>query len=71
MSFDHEHFMRMSIEEAAKGGAEGNPAVGSVIVREGSIVAVGKNWSRPPMIPRPMPRRWPYVRRGLVKAIQT
>ena len=43
MSFDHEHFMRMAIEEATTGGAEGNPAVGSVIVRGGSIVAVGKN----------------------------
>ncbi len=43
MSVDHEHFMRLAIEEAAKGGAEGNSAVGSVIVRGGSIVAVGRN----------------------------
>jgi tRNA(Arg) A34 adenosine deaminase TadA len=34
MPANHEHFMRMAIEEAAKGGAEGNSAVGSVIVRE-------------------------------------
>ena len=43
MPADHEHFMRLAIEEAAKGGAEGNSAVGSVIVRDGNIVAVGRN----------------------------
>ncbi len=43
MPADHEQFMRMAIEEAAKGGAEGNSAVGSVIVRDGNIVAVGRN----------------------------
>ena len=43
MPLDHEQFMRMAIEEAAKGGAEGNSAVGSVIVRDGNIVAVGRN----------------------------
>ncbi len=39
MPANHEHFMRMAIEEAAKGGSEGNTAVGSVIVRDGNIVA--------------------------------
>ena len=43
MPANHEHFMRMAIEEAAKGGSEGNSAVGSVIVRDGNIVAVGRN----------------------------
>ena len=43
MPANHEHFMRIAIEEAAKGGSEGNSAVGSVIVRDGNIVAVGKN----------------------------
>ncbi len=43
MPTNHEHFMRMAIEEAAKGGAEGNSAIGSVIVRDGNIVAVGRN----------------------------
>ncbi len=43
MPTNHEHFMRMAIEEAAKGGSEGNTAVGSVIVRDGNIVAVGRN----------------------------
>ncbi len=43
MPANHEHFMRMAIEEAAKGGSEGNTAVGSVIVRDGDIVAAGRN----------------------------
>ncbi len=43
MPADHEHFMGLAIEEAAKGGAEGNSAVGSVIGRDGNIVAVGRN----------------------------
>ncbi len=43
MPQDHEKFMRFAIEEAAKGGAEGNPAVGSVITRDGAVVARGRN----------------------------
>ncbi len=43
MPTNHEDFMRRAIEEAAKGGAEGNSVVGSVIVRDGNIVAVGRN----------------------------
>ncbi len=43
MPQDHERFMRFAIEEAAKGGAEGNPAVGSVITRDGAVVAHGRN----------------------------
>ncbi len=43
MPANHEYFMRLAIEEAAKGGAEGNSAVGSVIVRGGDIVAIGRN----------------------------
>jgi tRNA(adenine34) deaminase len=43
MPEDHERFMRMALEEAARGGAEGNIAVGSVIVREGVVVARGRN----------------------------
>lgn len=31
MSTDHEHFMRVAMEEARRGGAEGNLAVGSVV----------------------------------------
>ena len=43
MPQEHERFMRMALEEAAKGGAEGNAAVGSVVVRSGSVVAGGRN----------------------------
>ncbi len=43
MAQDHEQFMRGALQEAAKGGAEGNIAVGSVIVRDGTVVAQGRN----------------------------
>jgi tRNA(adenine34) deaminase len=43
MAQDHERFMRMALEEAEKGGAEGNSAVGSVIVRDGTVIARGRN----------------------------
>ena len=43
MPQDHERFMRVALEEAAKGGAEGNVAVGSVVVRDGTLVAGGRN----------------------------
>ena len=41
MPEDHERFMRLALEEAARGGAEGNAAVGSVIVQGGSVVVAG------------------------------
>jgi tRNA(adenine34) deaminase len=43
MSGDHERFMRMALEEAARGKGEGNVAVGSIIVEGGTIVARGRN----------------------------
>ena len=43
MSLDHEGFMRMAIAEAARAGAEGNSAVGSVIVQNNAVVAKGRN----------------------------
>jgi len=43
MSAEHERWMRMAIEEAAKAGAEGNMAVGSLIVHHGQVVARGRN----------------------------
>ena len=43
MAQEHERVMRMALEEAAKGGAEGNSAVGSVVVRGQSVVARGRN----------------------------
>ena len=33
MPQDHEYFMRIALEEAARGKAEGNIAVGSIIVQ--------------------------------------
>ena len=39
----HEGFMRTALEEASKARNEGNLGVGSVIVRDGSIVARGRN----------------------------
>jgi tRNA(adenine34) deaminase len=42
-STDHEHFMRIALKEAEKAGQEGNSAVGSVIVRDGEVIAKGRN----------------------------
>ncbi len=71
MPANHEYFMRLAIEEAARGGAEGNSAVGSVIVRGSNIVGVGRNLVTSSTIPRPMLRRWPCVRLGPLKATRT
>jgi tRNA(adenine34) deaminase len=43
MSIDHERFMRIALEEAARSKAEGNSAVGSVIVHGDTVVARGRN----------------------------
>ena len=43
MAQDHEKYMRMALEEGEKGGAEGNTAVGSVVVRGDTVVALGRN----------------------------
>ena len=43
MSLNHEDYMRMAIYEAARAGAEGNSAVGSVIVQNNTVVAKGRN----------------------------
>lgn len=43
MSIDHERMMRIALEEAAQGGAEGNAAVGSIIVDGDQVVARGRN----------------------------
>jgi tRNA(adenine34) deaminase len=40
---DHERFMRMALEDAGRGKAEGNVAVGSVITQGGTVVARGRN----------------------------
>jgi guanine deaminase len=43
MSADHDKYMDIALEEGRKGAAEGNPPVGSVIVRDGEIIGVGRN----------------------------
>lgn len=43
MHEEHERFMRLALEEAVKGGAEGNVAVGSVVVHDGGVVGRGRN----------------------------
>ncbi len=40
---DHEQFMRVALEEAQNAADEGNVGVGSVIVRDGEVVARGRN----------------------------
>ena len=39
----HEKFMRVALAEARRSANEGNQGVGSVIVRDGQIVAKGRN----------------------------
>ena len=43
MQSEHERFMEMALEEARRGKAGGNMAVGSVIVKEGRVIARGHN----------------------------
>ena len=42
-SHDHQHFMRLAIDEGRKGDAEGNRPIGSVIVRGGQVIGAGRN----------------------------
>lgn len=42
----HVHFMGLALEEARRAGAEGNLAVGSLIVRNGQVVGRGRNLVR-------------------------
>ena len=46
MPRDHVYFMRIALEEAARGKAEGNTAVGSIIVQSETVVARGRNLVR-------------------------
>jgi tRNA(adenine34) deaminase len=46
MPQDHEYFMRIALKEAARGKAEGNIAVGSIIVQDETVVARGRNLVR-------------------------
>ena len=40
---DHERYMCIALEEAERGAAEGNVAVGSILVSAGKVVARGRN----------------------------
>jgi len=40
---DHEHFMRIALEEAERSRDEGNSGVGSVVVLDGTVIARGRN----------------------------
>ena len=40
---NHEHYMSIALEEAELGAAEGNVAVGSILVSAGKVVARGRN----------------------------
>ena len=40
---DHKHYMHIALEEAERGAAEGNVAVGSILVRAERVVARGRN----------------------------
>ena len=40
---DHEHYMHIALEEAERGAAEGNVAVGSILVSAEKVVARGHN----------------------------
>ena len=42
-AMDHEGFMRLALVEALRAADEGNVGVGSVIVRDGEVVARGRN----------------------------
>ena len=43
MPLDHDHFMRIALDEARRGKAEGNVAVGSIIVQGDTVLARGRN----------------------------
>ena len=43
MPLDHAHFMRIALDEARRSKAEGNVAVGSIIVQGDTILARGRN----------------------------
>ena len=43
MANAHERFMHLAMEEARRGAAEGNVAVGSVVVHDEDVVARGRN----------------------------
>ncbi|MBW1943861.1 MAG: nucleoside deaminase, partial [Deltaproteobacteria bacterium] len=45
MNVDHEKFMKECIDLAKQAVAQGDPPFGSVLVREGTVIAGGRNRS--------------------------
>jgi tRNA(adenine34) deaminase len=43
MKTDHHHFMGLAVDQARRGLDEGNSPIGSVIVRDGTIIGEGHN----------------------------
>ena len=43
MANDHDRFMDLALAEAARANADGNIGVGSLIVRDGVVIGVGRN----------------------------
>lgn len=43
MTNAHERFMKVAMEKARRGAAEGNPAVGSAVVHDENLIARGRN----------------------------
>ena len=43
MPSEHERFMEIALDEARKGKAAGNSAIGTVIVKDGKVIAQGHN----------------------------
>jgi tRNA(adenine34) deaminase len=46
MTEAHDHFMQLALAEAGKAEAEGNIPVGSLIVRDGAVIGIGRNRAR-------------------------
>lgn len=40
---DHDHHMDVALDEARRARDQGNPAVGSIIVRDGEVIGRGRN----------------------------
>jgi len=40
---DHDHYMSVALDEARHARDRGNPAVGSIIVRDGEVIGRGRN----------------------------
>ncbi len=43
MTTEHEKFMALALAEAREAAAEGNSPVGSILVRDGEVIGVGRN----------------------------